>query len=82
MTKVAVQANEGTLVLGTAGNEIVVDTDSSIKTGGGAVRVDGNLTIKSGLLTVQGDWTGTGDIKVNEVVEYSFPPVFRYLDAA
>ncbi|MBR0239100.1 MAG: autotransporter-associated beta strand repeat-containing protein [Thermoguttaceae bacterium] len=78
MTRVAVQANEGTLVLGTAGNEIVVDTDSSIKTGGGAVRVDGNLTIKSGLLTVQGDWTGTGDIKINTGGQLRITTNFSY----
>ena len=78
MTRVAVQANEGTIVLGTAGNEIVVDTDSSIKTGGGAVRVDGNLTIKSGLLTVQGDWTGTGDIKVNTGGQLRITTNFSY----
>ena len=61
----AMTATGGTLVLGTAGNAITAPGGTQIKAEGGAVRVDGILTVTSGSVTAKGDWTGNGAIKVN-----------------
>ncbi|MBR0239019.1 MAG: autotransporter-associated beta strand repeat-containing protein [Thermoguttaceae bacterium] len=55
----------GTLVLGTANNNINIGSSSIIKADGGAVRVDGNVVVSSGYLSAFGTWTGNGSIKVN-----------------
>ncbi len=60
----AMTATGGTLVLGTTGNAITASGGTSIKTNGGAVRLDGNLTISSGTVTVKGAWTGNGAINL------------------
>ena len=65
LPKSAMTATDGTLVLGTSGNAITAPGGTKIKTDGGAVRVDGNLNVNSGILTVKGDWTGAGAINVN-----------------
>ncbi|MBR0238182.1 MAG: autotransporter-associated beta strand repeat-containing protein [Thermoguttaceae bacterium] len=65
LPKSAITATGGTLVLGTTGNAIAAQDGSSITANGGDVRVDGNLNISSGTVTVKGDWTGNGAINVN-----------------
>ncbi|MBR6435275.1 MAG: autotransporter-associated beta strand repeat-containing protein, partial [Thermoguttaceae bacterium] len=65
LSGVNISATAGTLVLGTANNEMKVGSASTIKANGGTVRVDGNVVVDSGALTVYGTWTGeNGSINV------------------
>ena len=65
MSNTTATATKGTMVLGTASNEMNVGSASTIKANGGTVRVDGNVVVDSGALTVYGTWTGeNGSINV------------------
>ena len=65
LSGVKVTSKAGTLVLGTANNEINIGSASVIKADGGAVRADGNIVVNSGYLSAGGTWTGDGSITVN-----------------
>ena len=78
LPKSVMTVSGGTLVLGTAGNSITALDGTSIKADGGAVRVDGNLNINSGVLTAQGDWTGNGAINVKTGTQLRINSSFNY----
>ncbi|MBR5711332.1 MAG: autotransporter-associated beta strand repeat-containing protein [Thermoguttaceae bacterium] len=78
LPKSVMTVSGGTLVLGTAGNSITALDGTSIKADGGAVRVDGNLNINSGVLTAQGDWTGNGAINVKTGTQLRINSSFSY----
>ena len=65
ITNTLIASKAGTLVLGTANNNINIGSNSIIKTDGGAVRVDGNVVVNSEYLSVSGNWTGNGNVTVN-----------------
>ena len=67
MKRVTIQANEGTLVLGTSGNELKIGPRSNISTGGGTIRVDGDLVFEdaSDYVLCNGEWTGNGSFTVS-----------------
>ncbi|MBQ3350157.1 MAG: PEP-CTERM sorting domain-containing protein [Thermoguttaceae bacterium] len=67
MKRVTIQANGGTLVLGTTGNELKIGPRSNISTGGGTIRVDGDLVFEdaSDYVLCNGAWTGNGSFTVS-----------------
>ena len=67
MKIVTIQANEGTLVLGTSGNEMKIGPRSYISTGGGTIRVDGDLVFEDGsdFVSCNGEWTGNGSFTLS-----------------
>ncbi|MBQ6616801.1 MAG: autotransporter-associated beta strand repeat-containing protein [Thermoguttaceae bacterium] len=65
ITNANMYAKGGTLILGTAGNELKINSGVLIKADGGAVQVDGNLIVESGTFYPGGTWsTGNGTVTV------------------
>ena len=65
ITNVNMYSKGGTLILGTAGNELKINSGVLIKADGGEVQVDGNLIVESGTFYPGGTWTtGNGTITV------------------
>ncbi|MBR5161021.1 MAG: autotransporter-associated beta strand repeat-containing protein, partial [Thermoguttaceae bacterium] len=65
ITAVNMYNKAGTLILGTAGNDLKINSGVLIKADGGAVQVDGNLIVESGIFYPGGTWsTGTGTVTV------------------
>ena len=65
ITAVNMYNKAGTLILGTAGNDLKINSGVLIKADGGAVQVDGNLIVESGTFYPGGTWsTGTGTVTV------------------
>ncbi|MCR5165333.1 MAG: autotransporter-associated beta strand repeat-containing protein [Thermoguttaceae bacterium] len=63
ITNANIYTKGGTLILGTAGNELKINSGVLIKEDGGEVQVDGNLIVESGTFRASGTWaTGNGTI--------------------
>lgn len=63
ITKANMYSKGGTLILGTAGNDMKINSGVFIKEDGGEVQVDGNLIVESDIFRASGTWsTGTGTI--------------------
>ncbi|MBR5710901.1 MAG: autotransporter-associated beta strand repeat-containing protein, partial [Thermoguttaceae bacterium] len=70
ITAVNMYNKAGTLILGTAGNDLKINSGVLIKADGGAVQVDGNLIVESGNFYPGGTWsTGSGTITLKSGTE-------------
>ncbi len=65
ITNTNIYSKAGTLILGTAGNNLKINSGVLIKEDGGEVQVDGNLIVESGIFYPVGSWsTGNGTVTV------------------
>ena len=70
ITNVTINSKGGTLILGTANNDLKINSGVVIKEDGGEVQVDGNLVVESGRFSPRGTWsTGNGTITLKSGTE-------------